>query len=82
MVAEVIAVDAIEDGGGAPGFAELSHQLRDHAVEFALAGVAAVVGVAAVGRVVQFRGGQLLLLDSHPGRLLLGFCAQMGSQGR
>lgn len=73
MVAEVVAVHAIENAGTAPLLVELADQFSDHAVEFSLAGVAAVVWVAAVGRIVQLGRGQFLLLDAHPGRLLLRF---------
>ena len=93
MVTEVIEVDAIEHRGR-QGFARLLTPGRlgkpgpfrlcqggEQAMQFLFAGVAAVDGVAGVGRILQLGGGDLAVDQAQPGGLELGLAAQMGGQG-
>ena len=50
-------------------------------MQFLFAGVAAVDGVAGVGRILQLGGGDLAVDQAQPGGLQLGLTAQMGGQG-
>ena len=76
MVAEIIGIDPVQhlrtlsgtgEGGQVP-------------VQFPLAGVAAVDGIAAVGGVKKFLGLNLLVTDSQPDSLQPGFLQQMRRQ--
>ena len=78
MITEVIKIHAV-DHEGIPGSRSDRGQMT---VQLTLAGKTAVLGIAAVVRVVELPGRTFLVTDADPGRLSSGLLQQMGRQSR
>lgn len=84
MIAEVVEVHPI-DHQGRRCLRLRSQGCRQgcqEAVELPLAGVAAILRVSGVGRIVEFGGGNLPVVQAHPAGLQAGLLAQVRRQGR
>ena len=78
MITQVIKIHAVDHEGisGSRGNG------GEMTVQLTLAGETAVLGIAAVVRVVELPGRTLLVTDADPGRLGSGLLQQMGRQSR
>jgi hypothetical protein len=77
VIAKVVAVDAIEHQGATGRRGDR----RQTAVQLTLAGVAAVLGVAAVGGISQLRRGEFPVAHPKPAGLQTRLLQQMGREG-
>ncbi len=74
MIPQIILIDPIKDEG-AVGF---SSNRSEMAMQLSLAGIATILRIAGVTRILKFKSGHLLMSHPKPGRLLARFHQKMG----
>jgi hypothetical protein len=77
MISEIIVIDPIKHEG-AVGFLSNRSQMT---MQLSLAGIATVLRVTGVTRILKLKGGDLLVPHPKPGHLLARFQQEMGSEG-